>query len=115
MDRPQSPGEKGSLAFFGAWLLLHEKADDWIREALRRARETPEDLRHEYQELLLAVEREKEAMKGLLAEAFRNEIRQMGFLHRDDVSRLLSEVEDLRERLRGLEDKLERWTGGGPE
>ena len=39
MEEPQGPGEKGSLAFFGAWLLLHEKADDWIRDALRRARE----------------------------------------------------------------------------
>jgi polyhydroxyalkanoate synthesis regulator phasin len=113
MDQPPGPGEKGSLAFFAAWLLLHEKADDWIRDALRRARETPDDVRQEYQRFLLAVDREKESMKGLLAAAFTAEFRQMGFLHRDDASILRAEVEELRSRLRGLEDKLERLTGRG--
>ena len=108
MDHPSSPGEKGSLAFFAAWLLLHEKADDWIRDALRRARETPDDVRQEYQRFLLAVDREKEAMKGLLTAAFTAEFREMGFLHREDASGLSDEVEALRARLRGLEDKLER-------
>lgn len=115
MDRPQSPAEKGSLAFFAAWLLLHEKADDWIRDAMRRARETPEELRHEYQEFLLAVEREKDALKGLLSEAFSNEIRQMGFFHRDDAASLQAQVDDLHRRLRGLEEKLERLTASGAE
>jgi polyhydroxyalkanoate synthesis regulator phasin len=106
--RTPSPAEKGSLAFFAAWLLAHEKADDWIRDALRRARETPEALRHEYQRLLISVEQEKEALKSLLSEAFANEIRQLGFIHRDEAVSLRSEVEDLRERVRGLEEKLER-------
>ena len=43
----------------------------------------PEDLRQEYQQFLLGVEREKEGLKGLLAESFANEIRQLGFLHRE--------------------------------
>ncbi|MDW7709906.1 MAG: hypothetical protein SCH98_05485 [Deferrisomatales bacterium] len=113
MDRMPSPGEKGSLAFFGAWLLLHEKADDWIRDALRRARETPQDVRQQYQEFLLAVEQEKESLKGILSEAFTAELRQMGFLHRDDGTDLRAEVEELRARLRGLEEKLERFAGRG--
>lgn len=110
MTDPTRPGEKGSLALFASWLLLHEKADDWIRDALRRARETPEDLRQEYQQFLVAVEREKEGLKGLLAEAFGNEIRQLGFVHRDDAEVLSEEVAALRQRLRGLEEKLERLT-----
>jgi polyhydroxyalkanoate synthesis regulator phasin len=112
MSSAQSPAETGSLAFFAAWLLFHEKADDWIRDALRRARETPEDLRHEYQRFLISVEREKEALKGILSEAFANEIRELGFLHRNDTSDLRAEVEDLRARLRGLEEKLERFVAG---
>lgn len=113
MDGVPSPAEKGSLAFFAAWLLLHEKADDWIRDALRRARETPQDVRQQYQSFLLAVEAEKEALKGILSEAFTAEIRQMGFLHRDDGADLRAEVEDLRSRLQGLEEKLERFAGRG--
>lgn len=115
MTEPTSPAEKGSLAFFGAWLLLHEKADDWIRDALRRARETPEEVRDEYHRFLLAVEREKEVLKGVAAEAFRNELSHLGFLHRDDAEALRLELEDLRQRLRGMEEKLERRGGAGEE
>ena len=111
MSDPTSPAEKGNLAFFASWLLLHEKADDWIRDALRRARETPEDLRQEYQQFLVSVEREKEGLKGLLAEAFGNEIRQLGFVHREESDALRDEMEELRRRLHGLEDKLERLAG----
>lgn len=111
-DDPQSPVEKGSLTFFAAWLLLHEKADDWIRDALRRARETPEDLRSEYHRFLLVVEREKEALKALLSDSLRNELGRLGFSRREDAQELRQEVEDLRERLRGLEEKLERVARG---
>jgi len=113
MSESPSPVEKGSLAFFAAWLLLHEKADDWIRDALRRARETPDELRGEYQRFLLMVEREKEALKGLLSEALRNELSQLGFIHREDAEGLRREMEDLQARLRGLEEKLERGGGKG--
>jgi hypothetical protein len=113
MTEPESPAEKGSLALFGAWLLLHEKADDWIRDALRRARETPEALRDEYHRFLLSVEREKEALKAIAAQAFRNEVGHLGFLHRDDVASLRLEMEDLKSRLRGMEEKLGRKGSGG--
>lgn len=108
-----SPAERGSLTIFAAWLLLHEKADDWIRDALARARGTPEELRQEYQRFLIAVEKEKEALKSLLSGAFANEIRELGFVHRDEAAALRSEIEDLRNRLRGLEEKLERVAAGG--
>jgi hypothetical protein len=111
MGESSSPAEKGSLTFFAAWLLLHEKADDWIRDAFRRAQETPADFRDEYQRFLLAVEREKEALKGIVAQAAANEIRQLGFLHRDEVGDLLEELRELRARLAGLEERLERIPG----
>ncbi len=108
MDERPGPGEKGSLAFFGLWLLLHEKADDWIRDAIRRARETPDDVRDEYQRFLLAVEHEKEMLKGILGQALRNQIRDMGFVGEAEVEDLRAEVAELRDRLRGLEDRVER-------
>jgi len=115
MHEPQSPAEKGSLMFFAAWLLLHEKADDWIRDALRRASETPEAVRTDYHRFLVSVEREKEALKSLAADALKNEFRHLGFLDREEAEGLRSELGDLRERLQGLEEKLERAarSGGG--
>jgi polyhydroxyalkanoate synthesis regulator phasin len=114
MDQPQDPVRKGGLTIFASWLLLHEKADDWIRDAIRRARETPEDMRQEYQAFLLEVESEKEALKALLADAVANEFRQLGFLHRDETADLTAELDELRRRIRGLEDRLERMTSRAP-
>ncbi len=114
MGDTEDPGGRGSLAFFGLWLLLHEKADDWIREAIRRARETPEEVRTEYQDFLLAVEREKEKLKGVFGEAVRNQLQAMGFVDRDEAERLRAEVEELRDRLRALEERVERVMGRAP-
>ncbi len=106
MSQPAG-GPEGSHSFFAAWLLLHEKADDWLRDAMRRARETPEESRKEYQQFLLDVDHEKEALKSVFAEAMVHELRHLGFVHRDDRDDLRAEMEALRERLRGLEDRME--------
>jgi len=107
-----SEGTKGGLAFFGLWLLLHEKADDWIREALRRARETPEDLRDEYERFLLSVEQEKERLKTVVERMAANQIRALGFLGPDEAQDLRDEIRELRERLRAVEDRLDRRDDG---
>lgn len=106
----QKPG-KGSHSFFAAWMLLHEKADDWLRDAVRRARETPSEARRDYQDFLLSVDSEKEALKAVFADALVHELRRMGFAHRDDEAALRDEVDELRRRLKGLEERLERKGG----
>lgn len=105
-------GPGGSHGFFAAWMFLHEKADDWLRDAVRRAGETPPEARRDYQTFLLDADREKEAMKGILSEALVWELRHAGFLHREEAEALREEIELLRRRLAGMEEKLERANGG---
>ena len=109
MNASQPAPPSGSYSFFAAWMLLHEKADDWLRDAVRRAEETPEQSRHDYQQFLLGVEKEKESLKSIFADAMVHEFRHMGFVHQSDQSSLQTEVDNLRERLAGLEEKLERF------
>lgn len=108
-ERTPKPG--GSQGFFAAWMLLHEKADDWLRDAVKRAKEAPEGSRRDYQEFLVGVDREKEMLKAVFADALVNELKHMGFSHQDDSEDLRAEVEALRSRIAGLEEKLERFTG----
>ena len=108
MSDARDSGPVGNHGFFAAWLLLHEKADDWLRDAMRRARETPDETRKEYQRFLLEVDREKETLKAVFAEALVHELRHVGFVHKEDREALEDEVASLRERLRGLEDRLDR-------
>ncbi|PLX41012.1 MAG: hypothetical protein C0608_07115 [Deltaproteobacteria bacterium] len=101
----------GGFSFFAAWMLLHEKADDWLRDALRRANEAPEESRRDYQRFLIGVDREKEALKGIFSEAITCELKHLGFIHESDEEKLSEEVSELRERIRALETKLERIKG----
>lgn len=99
---------EGSFSFFAAWLLLHEKADDWLKDALRRAKETPTEARKDYQSFLLGVESQKEHLKGIFSEALVHELRHVGFVHRDDAAGGADEIGELRERIAALEDQLSR-------
>lgn len=101
-------GMGGSHGFFAAWMFLHEKADDWLRDALKRAKETPAETRRDYQTFLLEADREKETLKGILSEALVWELRNAGFYHKEEAESLRAEVEQLRRRLAGLEEKLDR-------
>ena len=98
----------GPHSFFAAWLLLHEKADEWLKDAVRRANETPGEARKEYQNFLLSVDREKEYLKGIFSEALVCEFRHLGFLHGDDLSAQGEELRQVKERLCALEDQLSR-------
>lgn len=99
---------QGSFSFFAAWLLLHEKADDWLKDAVRRARETPTEARKDYQSFLLGVESEKEQLKGIFSEALVHELRHLGFVHQEDASGSRDEIGELRERIAALEEQLSR-------
>jgi polyhydroxyalkanoate synthesis regulator phasin len=105
-NSPESPS--GTHSFFAAWMLLHEKADDWLRDAVCRANETPEEARKDYQTFLLKVDGEKELLKSLFADALVGELKHMGFSHRDDKEELKSEVSELHQRILGLEEQLDR-------
>jgi polyhydroxyalkanoate synthesis regulator phasin len=98
----------GPHSFFAAWLLLHEKADDWLKDAIRRANETPGEARKEYQNFLLSVDKEKEYLKSIFSEALVCEFRHLGFLHQEDISAQGDELRQLKERLRAMEDQLSR-------
>jgi polyhydroxyalkanoate synthesis regulator phasin len=47
-------------------------------------------------------------MKSLFVDAVVHELRRMGFSHKEDAEELSSELDELRRRIRGLEDRLER-------
>lgn len=102
------PAGHGAHGFFAAWLLLHEKADDWLKNAMERARSAPGESRKDYQTFLLEVDREKELLKGLFGEMIVGELKAAGFVHRDDSENLKAEMELMRERIAGLEERLDR-------
>lgn len=105
-EKPANP-----QSFFAFWMLMHEKADDWLKGALERARATPEGERRDYQSFLLGVDREKEMLKSIFADALVNELKHAGFVHRAEAEGLKEELDLMRERLKGMEERLERLAG----
>ena len=81
---------------------------DAVRE---RARSTPEGERRDYQSFLLGVDKEKEMLKGIFADALVNELKHAGFVHRAEAEEVKAELENMRLRLKGMEERLERLAG----
>jgi polyhydroxyalkanoate synthesis regulator phasin len=98
----------GAFSFFAAWMLLHEKADDWLRDAVARARDTPADARRDFQDFLLSADDEKEALKAVFGDAVSTELSRMGFVHRSKLEDAREETDELRRRLEALETMVDR-------
>lgn len=98
----------GAFNFFAAWMLLHEKADDWLRDSIARAQETPADARRDFQDFLLAANEEKEALKAVFGDAISTELSRMGFVHRSTLEDAKEETDELRQRLAALETMVDR-------
>ncbi|MHB0976995.1 MAG: hypothetical protein ACYC1U_07350 [Candidatus Aquicultorales bacterium] len=93
--------KKGLTSFFGAWLLVHEKADDVIRDVISKSRGKPEQERDFADRLTVEIDEEKEALKGKLNHALGHETTS-----NEDVRRLEEMLNRISERLEKLEKKI---------
>jgi len=87
--------EKGFLASLGFWLLLHEKADEIIRELIKKGKMAPEEGRRFLDELAKKAEEEKEAIKERVGEIAQTTFKEFGFVTKDELEALLKRVEKL--------------------
>ncbi len=90
--------EKGLLTSLGLWLLLHEKADEIIRDLVKKGKMAPEEGRRFLDELALRAEKEKEAIKEEFGSRSKAILREMGFVIRDDWEELLKRVDKLEKK-----------------
>jgi polyhydroxyalkanoate synthesis regulator phasin len=91
--------EKGLLTSMGLLLLLHEKADEIIRDLVEKGRMAPEEGRRFLDELAIRIDREKEAIReefGLRSKAV---LREMGLVTRDDWEKLLKRIDKLEKKV----------------
>lgn len=60
--------ERGILTTLGIWLLVHEKADELIKDMIARGKMTPEQGRRLIDDLSVKVDEEKDALSRRLDE-----------------------------------------------
>lgn len=87
--------EKGLYASLGFWLLIHEKADELIREMIKKGEMAPEQGRKFLDELSSRVNEEKEALKDRVEELIQASLK--------DVFATKKEFEELQKRVEALE------------
>jgi polyhydroxyalkanoate synthesis regulator phasin len=87
--------EKGFLASLGFWLLLHEKADEIIRDLIRKGKMAPEEGRKFLDELAKKAEEEKEAIKERIGEITQTTFKEFGFVTKEEYESLLKRIEKL--------------------
>ncbi|MCK4777608.1 MAG: hypothetical protein KAS39_04465 [Actinomycetia bacterium] len=97
--------EKGIAATLGFWLLLHEKADDIIKEMIEQGKIAPEEGRKFIEELSIRVEKEKEGLKEKVTDFSHTRIRELGFVSRSDFEKLADRVNVLEKKKKTAKKK----------
>lgn len=86
--------EKGLYASLGFWLLIHEKADELIREMIKKGEMAPEQGRKFLDELSARVNEEKESLKDRIGDLVQASLKDV-FVTREEFDKLLKKVNDL--------------------
>jgi polyhydroxyalkanoate synthesis regulator phasin len=90
--------EKGIAATLGFWLLLHEKADDIIKEMIEQGKIAPEEGRKFLDELSVRVEKEKNSLKGKMKSYSQIRISELGFVTKSEFEKLSARVDSLEKK-----------------
>lgn len=91
--------EKGLLTSLGLWLLLHEKADEIIRDLVEKGRMAPGEGRRFLDELALRIDKEKEVIREEFGTRSKAVLREMGLVTRDEWENLLKRVDELEKKV----------------
>lgn len=97
--------EKGFYTTLGAWLLVHEKADEIMREMIAKGKEAPEGSRRVIDEMSKRVDDEKEEIKQVFAEGVSSALRDTGVATKEQLEELSSRLDEIDDRLAVVEAK----------
>lgn len=97
--------EKGILTTLGFWLLIHEKADEIIRDLIEKGKIAPEEGKHFLEELSKRVDDEKESLKGKFSSSIQSMASEAGLATQKDLNQLTARLKEIEKRLANLEGK----------
>lgn len=97
--------EKGFYTTLGAWLLVHEKADEILKEMVAKGKAAPEEGRTSIDDISQRVDEEKEEVKQWLGESLASVLRDAGAPTKQDLDSLSSRLEEIEDRLAVVEAK----------
>lgn len=97
--------EKGILTTLGFWLLVHEKADEIIKDMIEKGKIAPEEGKHFLDELSQRVDGEKEVLRKKFSSATTSTLSQAGLATKKDLDQLASRLKKIEARLDTLEGK----------
>lgn len=91
--------EKVLNKLLGVWLLVHEVADDFIRDSVKRSREKPEEKRTLLEELIVNAAKEKEVLRKDTGDVAVDTLSKAGLGTKEELEKLI-------ERLNAVENKI---------
>lgn len=95
--------EKGLVTTLGSWLLIHEVADDFIREMIAKGKAEASDKRRMLEELSVRVDEEKEEIRKRIGQMLSQVMNEAGAVTPGDLEKVEKRLADLERRLKVLE------------
>ncbi len=95
--------EKSFYASLGAWLYLHEKADEIIKDLIAKGKMAPEEGKTFLNEVSKRVEDEKEIIKEKFSNSMDYVFEETGLATKKDLNELKDDLKKLDKRLNRIE------------
>lgn len=97
--------EKGFYTTLGAWLLIHEKADEIMKEMVAKGKEAPEGARTAVDEMSKRVDEEKEQIKSWIAENMSTTMGEAGLATKQQIEEIKTRLDEIESRVAVVEAK----------
>ncbi len=97
--------EKGLYTTLGAWLLIHEKADEIMKDMVAKGKEAPEGARSAMDEMSKRVDEEKEQIKSWIAENSTTAMAEAGLVTQKQLDEIAARLDEIESRLAVVEAK----------
>ncbi len=99
--------EKSLYATLGAWLYIHEKADEVIKDLVNKGKLAPEEGKTFLDEISKRADDEKEQLKERFSSGFKSFFEETGLASKEDIKNLRDLLAQLENRISSLEKKEE--------
>ncbi|MEW6189214.1 MAG: hypothetical protein AB1466_03760 [Actinomycetota bacterium] len=105
--------ERSFLVALGLLLLVHERADEFIKDLISKGKISPEEGKQYMEDLSKRVNVRKEQLEKLVIDSLRSALKKAGMATESDFEKLDFNLRELENRIVVLENKMEVLEAGG--
>ncbi len=106
MTEKENYADKGLMMLLGFWLLLHEKADNFVRNLIAKGEKAPPGEREGVEDFFLRIDKEKQELERLFKSGIKSSLKDSGLVAREELEEIAFQMQELKNTLEMINRRL---------